>query len=45
MIADFIAAGDQSGSEVLSNAAIPARCGHDIEVPEITLKAEFVLFL
>ncbi|KAF4369546.1 hypothetical protein F8388_019415 [Cannabis sativa] len=33
IIADLMAAGDQ--------AAIPLRCGHDIDVPDIMLKAEF----
>ena len=41
MIADFIAAGDQFGCELLSNAAIPLRWGADMDVPEIMLKVEF----
>nr|GMD22534.1 hypothetical protein Iba_chr08aCG11710 [Ipomoea batatas] len=45
MIADFIAAGDQSGCALLSKAATPDRCGHDIEVPEIMLNVDFVSVL
>nr|GLL45885.1 subtilisin-like protease SBT1.1 [Ipomoea trifida] len=46
MIADLIAAGDQSGCALLSKAATPDRCGQDIEVPEIMLNVGFesVLF-
>ena len=37
-MADLIAAGDQSGWALFSKAAIPLRCGQDIDVPEIMLK-------
>ncbi|RWR97946.1 hypothetical protein CKAN_02741900 [Cinnamomum micranthum f. kanehirae] len=40
MIADLIAAGDQSGCELLISAAIPLRWGHDMDVPDIMLKVE-----
>nr|GLL49289.1 hypothetical protein CR513_13785 [Ipomoea trifida] len=45
MIADFIAAGDQSGCALLSNAAIPLRCGVAIDVPDIMLKVAFPLLV
>lgn len=45
MIADLIAAGDHSGCALLSSAATPLRCGHDMEVPEIILNVDFVLVL
>jgi hypothetical protein len=32
--ADLIAAGDQPGNFAFINAAMPAMCGLDIEVPE-----------
>ncbi|KAG5588892.1 hypothetical protein H5410_039406 [Solanum commersonii] len=45
MIADLIAAGDQVGCVLFSNAATPLRCGQDIEVPDIMLKVDFVFVL
>jgi hypothetical protein len=38
MIADLIAAGLQSGWIDLSSPTRPATWGHDIDVPDITLK-------
>ncbi|CAA7399852.1 unnamed protein product [Spirodela intermedia] len=38
MIADFTAAGDQLGWALRTSAAIPVRCGVDMEVPDMTLK-------
>jgi hypothetical protein len=34
-MADFIAAGDQSGWRALSSAAMPATCGAAMDVPDI----------
>jgi hypothetical protein len=45
MIADLMAAGDQSGWALFSRAAMPLRCGQDIEVPEIMLNVDFVSVL
>ena len=39
MMADLIAEGLQSGCWDLTVAATPETCGHDMEVPEITLKS------
>src|SRR3954465_8132127 len=36
--ADLIIIGDQSGCDCFSNAAMPATCGADIDVPLYTLK-------
>lgn len=41
-MADFMAAGDQSGCSDLSNAATAETCGHAIDVPE-SKKYEFLL--
>jgi hypothetical protein len=38
MIADLIAAGLQSGWTALRSPAMPATCGHDMEVPDSALK-------
>ncbi|TVU31945.1 hypothetical protein EJB05_23657, partial [Eragrostis curvula] len=38
MIADLIAAGDQSGCRLLRRAAMPLRCGVDMDVPDSTKK-------
>nr|CAB3495452.1 unnamed protein product [Digitaria exilis] len=38
MIADLIAAGDQSGCRLLRSAAMPLRCGVDMDVPDSTKK-------
>ena len=38
MIADFIAAGLQSGCRLLRRPTIPETCGHDMEVPDIEVK-------
>jgi len=38
MIADLMAAGLQSGWRALSSPAMPATCGHDMEVPDSALK-------
>lgn len=40
MMADLTAEGVQVGYVDLTVAAIPETCGHDIEVPEITLNGE-----
>ncbi|OAY64549.1 hypothetical protein ACMD2_14352 [Ananas comosus] len=45
MIADLIAAGDQSGCAPLISAAMPLRWGVDIEVPDIILKVAEVTFV
>lgn len=37
MMADLIAAGDQSGWNDLTYAATPAACGQDMEVPDAIL--------
>jgi hypothetical protein len=38
MIADLIAAGLQSGWRALRSPAMPATCGHDMDVPDSALK-------
>ncbi|XBJ24525.1 hypothetical protein VPH35_002390 [Triticum aestivum] len=38
MMADLIAAGDQSGCRLLMSAAMPLRCGVDMDVPDSTKK-------
>jgi hypothetical protein len=40
MIADLMAAGDQSGCELFSKAATPLRWGHAIEVPDMILNVD-----
>ncbi|KAH0469729.1 hypothetical protein IEQ34_001287 [Dendrobium chrysotoxum] len=40
-MADFTAAGDQLGCAAFISAAIPLRCGQDIDVPDIMLKLGF----
>lgn len=37
MMADLIIAGDHFGCTALSSAAMPLKCGVDMDVPDITL--------
>jgi len=43
MMADLMAAGDQSGWELLSKAAMPLTWGQDIEVPDRMLNGDIEL--